>query len=473
MHFQLEVLFHSFHFVHVAVYKSIMVVFNMHKAVASVLFLTATSASPLAQRDASTPPAQDPFYAHPLGFENAKPGDILRHRTPPGPLGGFGYIPLNLKSAHQIQYRTTNGQGNPDTAITTVLVPNDGNMSRLLSYQDIQDASYLNCAPSYAIQVGSKSNNSLSKSSSIFEAGALRLGWIVSIPDYQGTQAAFSSGLQEGQATLDSIRAVLSSSSITDIASKDVDTSMWGYSGGSIATEWAAELQPSYAPELKIVGAAIGGTVVNLNNTIKRMNKSQYAGLGIAGLWGLYQGFETPEMKQLLDDETFPENRTELEAARTQCAGTDFSQYSGKDVFQYFRSGEGFLNKSPMKETIEKVGIMGKRDLPQIPLHFYKAKGDEVNSIDDNDALVKQYCDRGIASLKYVRNDMGDHSSESMIGSGDAIQFLKDRFDGVAPVQGCNTREVWLIDLNWKSLEMMGTEVVGAIKEVLHIPFKG
>lgn len=40
------------------------------------------------------------------------------------------------------------------------------------------------------------------------------------------------------------------------------------------------------------------------------------------------------------------------------------------------------------------------------------------------------------------------------------------------PVQGCSTKEVWLIDLNWTSLSMMGTEVVGAIKELLHIPFK-
>lgn len=406
---------------------------KIHMAVAASLLLSKTFASPLLQRDESTPPSEDPFYSHPSGFENAKPGDILRHRAPPSPLGAFGTVPLNLKSAHQIQFRTTNSQGNPDTAITTVLVPNDGNMSRLLSYQDIQDASYLNCAPSYAIQVETNSNNSLSKSSSIFEAGALKLGWILSIPDYQGTQAAFSSGLQEGQATLDSIRAVLSSSSITGISPEDVDITMWGYSGGSIATGWAAELQPSYAPELKIAGAAIGGTVVNLNNTIKSMNKTPYASLGVAGLWGLYQGFETPEMKKLLDDETFPENRTEFERPRTQCASGDFDQFSGQDVFQYLKSGEGFLNKSPMKETIEKAGIMGKRDVPQIPLHFYKAKGDEVNSIDDNDALVKNYCDRGIASLEYVRNSMGDHSTESIIGSGDAIQFLKDRFDGVTP----------------------------------------
>ena len=33
-----------------------------------------------------------------------------------------------------------------------------------------------------------------------------------------------------------------------------------GYSGGTIATGWAAQLQPRYAPELKgqLIGAAVG-----------------------------------------------------------------------------------------------------------------------------------------------------------------------------------------------------------------------
>ncbi|KUJ23261.1 secretory lipase-like protein 1 precursor [Mollisia scopiformis] len=450
----------------------IMAFSTLSEILTAFVVFTIASGSPLPHRDVSKPPTKDPFYSHASGFKDASPGTILKHRTPPGELGDFGTIPLNLQSSHQIQYRTTNSQGNPDTAVTTVLVPEGGNMSRLVSYQDIQDASYLNCAPSYAIQVGSDSNNSLSKSSSIFEAGLLSQGYIVSIPDYQGTQAAFSSGIQAGQATLDSIRAVLSSSSITGISSKHVDVTMWGYSGGSIATGWAAEMQPSYAPELKIAGAAIGGTVVNLNNTIHTMNKSQYAGLGLAGLWGLYQGFPSPELEKLLDDETFLENRTELESPRSQCAGADFSQFDGKDVFKYFRNGEGILNSSPLREIIEKAGVMGKRDVPQIPLYFYKAKGDQVNSIDDNDALVKSYCDRGISSLEYVRSSIGDHTSESMVGSGGAVKFLKDRFNGVPPTQGCKTSDFWFMDLDWDNFKMFGNELVGAVKAMFGVPFK-
>ena len=43
---------------------------------------------------------------------------------------------------------------------------------------------------------------------------------------------------------------------------------MLGYSGGAIATEWAAELAPTYAPDAldvnaRLIGAVIGGVLVD------------------------------------------------------------------------------------------------------------------------------------------------------------------------------------------------------------------
>jgi hypothetical protein len=79
---------------------------------------------------------------------------------------------------------------------------------------------------------------------------------------------------------LDSIRAVLNSGNFTSISPKPI-TTFFGYSGGAVASGWvsrsslfrfdnpkltgrqATELQPSYAPELDIAGAAIGGIFPN------------------------------------------------------------------------------------------------------------------------------------------------------------------------------------------------------------------
>jgi hypothetical protein len=52
-----------------------------------------------------------------------------------------------------------------------------------------------------------------------------------------------------GHATIDSVRAAFNANETLGL---DVDAryAMWGYSGGALASEWAAELQVQYAPEV-------------------------------------------------------------------------------------------------------------------------------------------------------------------------------------------------------------------------------
>ena len=49
-----------------------------------------------------------------------------------------------------------------------------------------------------------------------------------------------------------------------------------GYAGGVIATEWAAELAPAYAPQVnpRIVGAAFGGTLVDPAHNLRHVGGS-------------------------------------------------------------------------------------------------------------------------------------------------------------------------------------------------------
>lgn len=86
----------------------------------------------------------------------------------------------------------------------------------------------------------------------------LVLGYAVAMPDHEGPDAEFLAGPQEGHATLDGIRAVHNFDTHGIGAANPV--ALYGYSGGANATAWAAQLQPSYAPDLHLAGAAIGGT---------------------------------------------------------------------------------------------------------------------------------------------------------------------------------------------------------------------
>lgn len=164
----------------------------MLRAVAGVLCLSTVSAFPFVR--GAFPPLNDTWHNAPPGFEDSSPGTILRSRTPPSTLVAFGIIPLNLKSAHQIQYRTTNSQGEPEAAITAVFVLSIANYSRLVSYQDFEDSAWVNCVPSYALQDGTSHNTTLSQANILFEAGLREKGYIVSIPDYEGPQSAFGAG---------------------------------------------------------------------------------------------------------------------------------------------------------------------------------------------------------------------------------------------------------------------------------------
>lgn len=419
--------------------------------------------------DRSSPllPSDDPFYTPPAGYESSAPGTILRSRNVPNALAIGSILPVNVQGAYQLLYRSTDSLGNPQATVTTIIVPYDADPNKLLSYQIAEDGAWINCAPSYAIQKGS---NILDDGTGTVEMlliiAALDQGWIVSTPDYEGPQAAFTSGIQAGQAVLDSVRAALASGSITGI-SPSAAYQMWGYSGGSLASEWAAELQPSYAPELNFAGTAIGGVVPNITSILNTINKGPFVGLAPAGIMGLTQAY--PALAAYVDANLVPSKAAEFKKASTQCLDTDITDYIFQDMYSYFTNGESLLYDPVPQSVLHATGQMGTHGTPQMPMFVYKAVGDEVSVIADTDALVKKLCSQG-AQIQYVRDGLGEHGTEAITGAGDAFVFLKDRFDGVPAASGCSTSTVLLGALNPAAIEALGATVADALLAILALP---
>ena len=97
-------------------------------------------------------PEDDPFYDAPPGFQHAAPGTVLRSRDVE--LAFLGLIPQKL-AATQLLYRTTDLNGNPDAAATTVIVPAERTpkaVTPVISYQCAIDAVSSRCFPSYALR---------------------------------------------------------------------------------------------------------------------------------------------------------------------------------------------------------------------------------------------------------------------------------------------------------------------------------
>lgn len=204
-------------------------------------------------------------------------------------------------------------------------------------------------------------------------------------------------GIREGHAVLDSVRAVLSSGFGLG---PETRYALWGYSGGSIASTWAAELQQQYAPELNFSGMAVGGIVPNLTVTLDNASGSYYAGLVPAGLLGLTAEF--PKSREYLISR-LKTNGTHNATIFLASLKLDFvsgnALYRYQDVFEYFIGGEADLQSPLIQHIFNTQTYEGYHGIPQIPIFVYKPIHDELSPIADADALVDRYCGVGVNIL--------------------------------------------------------------------------
>ncbi len=380
------------------------------------------------------PPSQDPFYTAPAGYENTEPGTILRTRLAPGNLTT---ITGNCSTIHNIVYRTTDSRYEPSWAVTTLFTPSSpsGNSSALLSYQIPYNSADVDASPSYLLY------NDTVRPPDI--AAALGRGWYVNVPDFEGPLASFALGVQEGHATLDSVRAVLHP---RFALGNDIRYAMWGYSGGSIASEWAAELQVQYAPELSFAGVALGGLVSNLTSFIETITGTRWAGLIPPGLLGVTsQNQEAHDFLLGKVKTSGPYNQTEFLSAYHMSIAQAFVTFAGQNIFDYLEGGITTFNSPIIQKVFDSNGFMGYHGVPEMPMFFYKAIADELAPIKDTDEIVQKYCDVGV-SILYHRNEIGGHVAEETNGDARAFEWLSGVLEGTSglknPGVGCIVEDV-------------------------------
>lgn len=104
-----------------------------------------------------TPPSEDPFYEQPSNIGTYAPGELIRSREISNRVATWILLPrsMNVKSAYQYLYRTTNSVGDPVAAAATLLIPHNDDPSKLLAYQTAYDSANNDCSPSYTLRYGS------------------------------------------------------------------------------------------------------------------------------------------------------------------------------------------------------------------------------------------------------------------------------------------------------------------------------
>ncbi|MFI6776616.1 lipase family protein [Nocardia sp. NPDC050412] len=418
--------------------------------VAMAMALMASLAGGIAATPAAAVPVpqQDSFYQPPEGFEAQEVGAILRSREVH--LAVLTVLPLSVRS-WQLLYRSTDLFGQPTAAVTTVILPAgaDPNRSRpLVSLQFYYDSASIACAPSFVLQQGAGLpgvEGIHSQSELIAIAALISQGWAISVPDYEGLNGHLAVAEEPGYMTLDGIRAAERFEPL-GLDGANTPVALWGYSGGGMGSGWAAQMQPSYAPELNVKGAALGAPVSDVESLL-HVNGSMFSSLIGIGVSSLYNAY--PKFREVTDQYLTPEGKALMNRTNSQCLPrnaltqmfTDYQRILTIPIAQYLALPE-------IREVFDAT-VLGERT-PTAPLFIYQGVLDEAVPIWTTDRLNQQWCADG-ASIVYKRDHLSEHLTLPSLGMADTFSWLKSRLAPNAQDQvGCRTENVvsMLADFN-------------------------
>lgn len=379
-------------------------------------------------------PTDDPFYRYTgtAPLSSVAPGTVLDERSVTLAAGTTS-TPV---SAEQLLYRTTGELGQPTVTVTTVIAPlGTSSPARLVGYLSFYDALGAQCDPSYTLQGGDpgSANEQQTDEEEAIIAGYLAAGFVLTVPDFEGEDLEWTAGQEAGYGTLDAIRAT---ESYLGMAA-DAPVGLTGYSGGSIAADWASELAPSYAPTLDLVGVAEGGIPVDYAHNLTYINGSSgWSGILPATLVALSRAFGMN-----LSPYLSAYGRQLAAAVQSACIGSFYGAYPGLTIEQLVKPKYHNVFTVPALVRIVNELIMGSEPRqPTGPLFMAvgdaDGTGDGIMVTADVDALAHEYCTEGVPlELSIYQGD--DHQEAAVNFEPAAVQFLEERFAGVPFSSGC------------------------------------
>ena len=415
--------------------------------IALLLAAALTMAVPAASAAPPTP-EEDPFYEYaggtPLG--QIAPGTVLKSRTLSYHVVG---LPLPVKAV-QLLYRSTSQLGEPTVNVTSVLKPPlSFGTPQVVAYQSFYDSLNPVDEPSYAISGGLTLGGAIPQVESALIGPELLAGRTVVVADTEGENADFAAGPEYGMNTLDSLRAALVAPATGLAGAKKIG--LIGYSGGAIATEWAAELAPTYAPDVnaKLVGAAMGGVLVDPAHNLHYVEGSlSWAGVMPMAIIGVSRAFHIDLTPYL--SEYGAQLYAKLEKASIAEA---LAHYPGLTWAQLAKPEYPTPESIPVYVHTVNQLIMGTGGTPTTPLFIGQGalgelegtpgnkpgigEGDGVMIAGDVRSLARQYCGAGDKVL-YNEYPLG-HITAAVPWITAAVPWLEARFAGAGAPSNCGS----------------------------------
>lgn len=277
----------------------------------------------------------------------------------------------------------------------------------------------------------------------------LASGVAVVVTDYAGLGATdrlhtYVDRLDGGHALLDAVRAAraLAGTSVTSAS----PVGLFGYSQGGGASASAAELQPSYAPDITLAGTYAGAPPANLTEVIKGIDGSALAGALGWSLNGFLQS--DPDLQGFADAHINAAGKAALNDLSTMCVGDAILGYAFKKSTSWTTDGHSvsdLVASTPaLQATLADQRIGNLK--PASPVRLVTGVQDDIVPHAQARQLAVDWCRKG-ADITYdaiVLPNLGDglllnHVAPLLTDQGDAISWLTDRLSGRHASSNCWT----------------------------------
>ncbi|MFC7984389.1 lipase family protein [Streptomyces sp. NPDC057336] len=271
-------------------------------------------------------------------------------------------------------------------------------------------------------------------------------GVAVVVTDYVGLGTTdrlhtYVNRVDGAHAVLDAVRAARSLDSASVTSGSRVG--LFGYSQGGGATAAAAELQPSYAPDVTLAGTYAGAPPADLAEVTEAIDGGDLAGALGWSLNGFLQS--EPALRPIADRYINAAGEEALKDLSTMCVGDALFAYGGDSSTAWTKGGQSIsdvIRAEPALQAFLAEQRIGELR-PAGPVRVATGTADDLVPHDQSRQLAVDWCRKG-AKVTYdpvvlpgVGSGLLNHFAPLLADQGEAISWLTDRLSGEPARSNC------------------------------------
>jgi alpha-beta hydrolase superfamily lysophospholipase len=256
-------------------------------------------------------------------------------------------------------------------------------------------------------------------------------GYVVVATDYEGLGTPgthpYLVGESEARGALDIVKAA---QQIRETGAGD-KTFVWGQSQGGQAALFAGEIQPSYAPELDLLGVVSGAPVTDATTMFPAAATiPETLGFAVMGLIGMQAAYPDAKVADVLT----PAGLDKSKIVAQKCYGAVLDAFN--------QPADQVIARNPSEvppfPELFALDTPGKTPIAA-PMLVYQGLSDDVVYKVFTDAYVDKACALG-NTVEYKEFSGKDHYEENDAAEKDVLEWMQARLAGIAAPSSCAER---------------------------------